>query len=101
MFPAYKIIVCKSGKVSIIRTCNHCICQSGKVTVFPRCIKLHGLCNENSLRDTVSVAFRYLQDGDENPMCIEWAGSGECEKNPGYMNVSCKSACAKYGKHDA
>jgi len=31
---------------------------------------------------------------DGRPSCGEWAGSGECEKNPGFMKATCKLSCA-------
>ena len=30
-------------------------------------------------------------DSDEN--CVAWAKSGECDRNPGFMNTSCKASC--------
>jgi len=30
---------------------------------------------------------------DENTNCIQWAGQGECDKNPIYMKNSCPAAC--------
>ncbi|XP_066924852.1 transmembrane protease serine 13-like [Clytia hemisphaerica] len=30
---------------------------------------------------------------DRNKNCRNWANSGECRKNPGYMNVHCKTSC--------
>lgn len=30
---------------------------------------------------------------DEHPSCSGWANMGECDKNPGYMLVSCKKSC--------
>jgi len=32
---------------------------------------------------------------DESSECAGWAESGECERNPAYMHVSCKKACGK------
>lgn len=34
-------------------------------------------------------------DADLNPSCGEWAGRGECERNPGYMVANCATSCAK------
>ncbi len=30
---------------------------------------------------------------DSHDQCPEWAYFGECEKNPGFMNVTCKKSC--------
>merc|ERR1712232_711101 len=30
---------------------------------------------------------------DSNPSCSAWAASGECERNPSYMKLSCKKSC--------
>lgn len=30
---------------------------------------------------------------DTNPNCREWANVGECDKNPGYMNINCATSC--------
>ena len=30
---------------------------------------------------------------DENGDCRKWASSGECERNPDFMSVSCRHAC--------
>merc|ERR1712243_155755 len=30
---------------------------------------------------------------DDNSNCASWARDGECQKNPGYMLVSCKRSC--------
>jgi len=30
---------------------------------------------------------------DNNDQCKEWSFFGECDKNPGYMLVSCKKSC--------
>ncbi|CAL4059139.1 unnamed protein product, partial [Meganyctiphanes norvegica] len=30
---------------------------------------------------------------DTNPSCSQWAASGECSKNPGFMLVNCRSSC--------
>jgi len=30
---------------------------------------------------------------DDNDRCEEWASTGECEKNPAYMNDACKLSC--------
>jgi len=27
--------------------------------------------------------------------CAEWANAGECDKNPGYMNLNCQESCAQ------
>ena len=35
---------------------------------------------------------------NENPSCDQWAKTGECDKNPGYMLISCKKACKVCGK---
>ena len=32
---------------------------------------------------------------DSEPGCVEWAASGECSRNPGYMVRTCKSSCDK------
>ena len=32
---------------------------------------------------------------DDNASCATWAGRGECDRNPGYMLVSCKLSCKK------
>ncbi|KAK9805139.1 hypothetical protein WJX72_001482 [[Myrmecia] bisecta] len=32
---------------------------------------------------------------DADARCSEWAGMGECEKNPGYMNSSCRLSCKR------
>lgn len=34
---------------------------------------------------------------DAHPRCAEWAGHGECEKNPSYMLQYCKASCMKSG----
>lgn len=31
--------------------------------------------------------------GDSHEQCTEWAFFGECEKNPGFMNSTCKKSC--------
>jgi prolyl 4-hydroxylase len=31
--------------------------------------------------------------GDKEEQCAEWAYFGECEKNPGFMAVSCRRSC--------
>ena len=31
---------------------------------------------------------------DENGDCRKWASSGECERNPDFMSVSCRHACS-------
>ena len=36
---------------------------------------------------------------NENPSCDQWANNGECDKNPGYMLISCKKACKVCGKY--
>ncbi len=30
---------------------------------------------------------------DDHEQCVEWAFFGECEKNPGFMNATCKKSC--------
>ena len=30
---------------------------------------------------------------DNLPNCVEWAQSGECAKNPSYMNNNCRLSC--------
>lgn len=30
---------------------------------------------------------------DNLPNCVEWAQSGECSKNPSYMNSNCRLSC--------
>lgn len=30
---------------------------------------------------------------DDDYRCLEWAGMGECDANPGYMKKSCRNAC--------
>ena len=32
---------------------------------------------------------------DKNQYCGSWAQTGECQKNPAYMNINCKKACGK------
>merc|ERR1712232_206968 len=32
---------------------------------------------------------------DKNSNCGDWAGSGECQKNPAYMNLNCKKSCGQ------
>lgn len=34
---------------------------------------------------------------DDNDQCQEWSFFGECEKNPSFMNVTCRKACALCG----
>jgi len=31
---------------------------------------------------------------DENPFCADWAASGECTRNPGFMNEKCARSCS-------
>ena len=38
-----------------------------------------------------------LTVADEHESCEDWAQSGECTTNPGYMEKSCPEACAKFG----
>ena len=38
---------------------------------------------------------------DTNEQCSEWAYFGECEKNPGFMEASCKKSCGHCGNHKA
>ena len=37
---------------------------------------------------------------DEHDICGEWASSGECEANPGYMRLNCQKACGLCAKKD-
>ena len=32
---------------------------------------------------------------DENGDCGKWSSSGECERNPDFMSVSCRQACGQ------
>ena len=32
---------------------------------------------------------------DADKRCREWAGEGECENNPAFMNQACRKACNK------
>ncbi len=32
---------------------------------------------------------------DRNSYCASWASRGECNRNPGYMNVNCKKSCRR------
>lgn len=32
---------------------------------------------------------------DLHAKCMDWASTGECEKNPGYMGGSCRAACKR------
>jgi len=34
---------------------------------------------------------------DSNSMCERWAAAGECDRNPGYMRLSCKRSCGVCG----
>ena len=34
-----------------------------------------------------------LKCEDKDPKCKEWANSGECTANPGYMNTNCRRSC--------
>jgi len=34
-----------------------------------------------------------IQCEDDNKWCSDWASKGQCESNPGFMNVSCKKSC--------
>jgi len=38
---------------------------------------------------------------NEHPSCGEWADSGECTKNPGYMHSQCRKSCGTCANIDA
>ena len=44
-------------------------------------------------------ATAFVEEGNGNPcmddnyMCSEWAGMGECNANPAYMLSNCRRAC--------
>ena len=42
---------------------------------------------------TASVDAADEFDADLNPSCGEWAGRGECERNPAYMEANCATSC--------
>jgi len=35
------------------------------------------------------------QKREEAPICATWAASGECERNPQYMQDKCRETCAR------
>jgi len=41
----------------------------------------------------------FVNGEDANDQCLEWASTGECEANPGYMLSHCAEACAEVAKH--
>lgn len=53
-------------------------------------------CGACSIRKTVELATR-CDFEDQHPECYEWAKSGQCEMNPGYMIRHCPAACGDYG----
>jgi hypothetical protein len=41
--------------------------------------------------DTVDADIGLCVDNDED--CLEWAETGECDKNPTYMKLHCRKSC--------
>mmetsp|Transcript_4439 Transcript_4439/g.5145 ORF Transcript_4439/g.5145 Transcript_4439/m.5145 type:complete len:237 (+) Transcript_4439:142-852(+) len=58
----------------------------------------------NQKKHVTSIIFHYLiiaivavsiSLADNNNQCLEWADTGECEKNPGYMLKHCPESCQR------
>ena len=53
--------------------------------------------NAKEIEDNISSLDNINNDDedciDENVNCKQWAAMGECDANPGYMQVSCRRSC--------
>eukprot|EP00804_Cyclotella_cryptica_P017815 CCRYP_001224-RC/>CCRYP_001224-RC protein AED:0.17 eAED:0.17 QI:97/1/1/1/1/1/4/304/518 len=71
-----------------------CLDNPGYMTYH--CSRSCGTCD--AARKAIEAA-EFVEEGDEIPcmddhyQCLEWAGMGECDANPGYMLRKCKRAC--------
>lgn len=67
--------------------CTDSLCGGGKCQ--------DGLCVGGSGGGSSTGSGGGASCDDKNPQCADWASKGECNKNPAYMNVSCKKSCKK------
>ena len=57
-------------------------------------------CNTCEVLEAAAKDAEFADEGvntapcrDDHYQCLDWAGSGECDANPGYMLKSCRRAC--------
>lgn len=47
----------------------------------------------------MSLLFLTEECTDNHKLCQYWAQTGECNKNPAWMNVNCAKSCRLCGKY--
>merc|ERR1719208_224230 len=72
-------------------------CQSNASFMLVECAKSCGVCGEETT--TIEPTDPPADDcTDEFEKCPEWASTGECGKNPGFMMTQCQKSCDTCGK---
>ena len=68
-------------------------CRTNPGYMLRQCQKSCSTCgkSDTEIQGMVDEYSKLCEDA--NPNCESWAGSGECEANPGYMLQSCKRSC--------
>ena len=70
-------------------TYDTCICKLYITSSHPSILQY-----ESTWYILTRMIFGFSDCADRNAACAYWASVGECNKNPNYMRVNCKRACA-------
>ena len=68
------------------------VCTNGDSS-SEECINNYDNAKEILIEDNINMSNDYEDCIDENDNCKQWAAMGECDANPGYMQVSCRRSC--------
>jgi hypothetical protein len=89
---------CSRTKCAVWASENECVTNPTYMNV--KCKKSCGICGDSGLPVTPTPNPLQEPCSDENDRCGEWALQNECNNNPTYMELNCKSACGICGCED-